>query len=39
MAVTSRFPDLASMEQIVAMGAVEGMQQAMSQIEAILAGA
>jgi uncharacterized protein YndB with AHSA1/START domain len=37
MAVTSRFPDLASMEQVVAMGAVEGMQQAMGQIAAILA--
>ena len=39
MTVASRFPSLEAMEQLVAMGMVEGMKEAMGQIDAILAGA
>lgn len=37
MSVTSRFSSTEQMEQVVAMGAVEGMTQAMGQIDALLA--
>ena len=37
MTVTSTFPSLAAMEQLVGMGMEEGMLAAMSQIEAVLA--
>jgi uncharacterized protein YndB with AHSA1/START domain len=37
MSIESTFPDAAAMEQILAMGAEEGMTQAMGQIDAILA--
>lgn len=37
MSITSRFATLEQMEQVVAMGAVEGMTEAMGQIDAILA--
>ena len=36
MTLTSRFPSLEAMEQVLSMGAEEGMQQALSQIDAIL---
>ena len=38
MTVTSRFATLAQMEQLVAMGMVEGMTLAMGQIDDILVG-
>jgi uncharacterized protein YndB with AHSA1/START domain len=38
MSVTSIFPSIEAMEQVLAMGAEEGMRQAMGQIDAILAG-
>jgi uncharacterized protein YndB with AHSA1/START domain len=37
MSIESTFPDAQAMEQILAMGAEEGMTQAMGQIDAILA--
>jgi uncharacterized protein YndB with AHSA1/START domain len=37
MSIESRFPDAASMEQVLAMGAEEGLTQAVGQIDAILA--
>jgi len=37
MAIESRFPSLAAMEQLVSMGMEEGMAAAMGQIDAILA--
>ena len=37
MTITSTFADLAQMEQVIAMGAVEGMREAMGQIDAVLA--
>jgi uncharacterized protein YndB with AHSA1/START domain len=37
MAIESRFPSLEAMEQVVAMGMEEGLTQAVSQIDAILA--
>jgi uncharacterized protein YndB with AHSA1/START domain len=37
MSIESTFPDAGAMEQILAMGAEEGMTQAMGQIDAILA--
>lgn len=37
MTITSTFATLAAMEQVLAMGAEEGMRQALGQIEAILA--
>ena len=37
MAIESRFPSLEAMEQLVNMGMEEGIQQAMSQIDGILA--
>ena len=37
MSVESTFPDAAAMEQVLAMGAEEGMTQALGQIDAILA--
>lgn len=37
MTITSTFPSLEAMEQLLEMGAAEGMRQALSQIEAILA--
>ena len=37
--IASRFPSLEAMEQLIAMGLEEGLQQAISQIDAILAGA
>jgi uncharacterized protein YndB with AHSA1/START domain len=37
MTMTSRFADLAAMEQLVAMGMEEGIRQAVGQIDAILA--
>jgi uncharacterized protein YndB with AHSA1/START domain len=39
MTIATRFPSLEAMEQLVAMGMEEGLQQAMGQIDAILAGA
>jgi uncharacterized protein YndB with AHSA1/START domain len=39
MTVTSRFATLEQMQQLVQMGMVEGIQQAMSQIDGILAAA
>ena len=39
MSIESTFPDAQAMEQILAMGAEEGMTQAMGQIDAILADA
>ena len=38
MVITSHFPTLEAMEQVLAMGQEEGMVQAIGQIEAILAG-
>ena len=37
--IVTRFPSLEAMEQLVAMGMEEGLQQALGQIDAILAGA
>lgn len=37
MTVTSRFPTLEALEQLVGMGMLEGMAQALGQIDAILA--
>ena len=37
MTITTTFPSLEAMEQLLEMGAAEGMQQALAQIEAILA--
>ena len=37
MSIESTFPDAAAMEQILAMGAEEGLTQAIGQIDAILA--
>jgi uncharacterized protein YndB with AHSA1/START domain len=37
MTIESRFPDVAAMEQLTAMGMEEGLQQALGQIDAILA--
>lgn len=37
MRITTHFPSLEAMEQVLAMGAAEGMQQALGQIDAILA--
>lgn len=37
--ITSRFPSLEAMEQLIAMGMEAGLQQAIGQIDAILAGA
>jgi uncharacterized protein YndB with AHSA1/START domain len=37
MSIESRFPDAAAMEQVLAMGAEEGLTQAVGQIDAILA--
>jgi len=37
MSIESTFPDAAAMEQVLAMGAEEGMTQALGQIDAILA--
>jgi hypothetical protein len=37
MSIESTFPDARAMEQILAMGAEEGMTQAVGQIDAILA--
>ena len=39
MTIATRFPSLEAMEQLVAMGMEEGLQQAMGQIDAILLGA
>ena len=39
MVITSHFPTLEAMEQLLAMGQEEGMVQAIGQIEGILAGA
>jgi uncharacterized protein YndB with AHSA1/START domain len=36
MAVTTRFPSLEAMEQLLAMGAEEGMREAMGQIDEVL---
>jgi len=36
MSIESVFPDTEAMEQILAMGAEEGMKQAIGQIDAIL---
>jgi hypothetical protein len=38
MTMTTRFPSLEAMEQLIGMGMEEGLQQAMGQIDAILAG-
>lgn len=38
MTIVSTFPTLEALEQIVAMGVIEGMTAAMNQIDAILAG-
>ena len=37
MAINSQFPSLEAMEQLIAMGMDEGMKEALSQIDAILA--
>jgi uncharacterized protein YndB with AHSA1/START domain len=37
--ISSQFPSLEAMEQMIAMGMEEGLREAMSQIDAILAGA
>jgi len=37
MTIESRFPDAEAMERILAMGAEEGLRQAIGQIDAILA--
>jgi hypothetical protein len=37
MAIESRFPSAAAMEQLLAMGQEEGMVAALSQVEGILA--
>ena len=37
MSIESRFPDLAAMEQLAAMGMEEGLREALGQIDAILA--
>jgi uncharacterized protein YndB with AHSA1/START domain len=37
--IVTLFPSLEAMEQLVAMGMEEGLQQALGQIDAILAGA
>lgn len=37
MTITSTFPDLAAMEQLVAMGMEQGLEEALAQIDAILA--
>jgi uncharacterized protein YndB with AHSA1/START domain len=39
MTIVSRFPSVEAMQQLIAMGMEEGLQQAMGQIDAILAGA
>jgi uncharacterized protein YndB with AHSA1/START domain len=39
MTTVTRFPSLEAMEQLIGMGMEEGMHEAMSQIDAILAGA
>jgi uncharacterized protein YndB with AHSA1/START domain len=39
MTITTRFPSLEAMEKLIGMGMEEGLQQAMGQIDAILAGA
>jgi uncharacterized protein YndB with AHSA1/START domain len=39
MTMTTRFPSLEAMEKLIGMGMEEGLQQAMGQIDAILAGA
>jgi hypothetical protein len=38
MTIQSIFPDAAAMEQLIAMGMEEGLRQAVSQIDAIVAG-
>jgi hypothetical protein len=38
MSIRSAFPSADAMEQVLAMGAEEGMKQAMGQIDSILAG-
>ena len=38
MAITSHFTSLDAMNQLIEMGAEEGMVQALGQIEAVLAG-
>jgi hypothetical protein len=37
MSIESRFPSTEAMDQVLAMGAEEGLQQAIGQIDAILA--
>jgi uncharacterized protein YndB with AHSA1/START domain len=39
MTIATRFPSIEAMEQLIGMGMEEGLQQAMGQIDAILAGA
>jgi uncharacterized protein YndB with AHSA1/START domain len=39
MTIATRFPSLEAMEKLIGMGMEEGLQQAMGQIDAILAGA
>jgi uncharacterized protein YndB with AHSA1/START domain len=39
MTMSTRFPSLEAMEQLIGMGMEEGLQQAMGQIDAVLAGA
>jgi uncharacterized protein YndB with AHSA1/START domain len=39
MTMVTRFPSLEAMEQLIGMGLEEGLQQAMGQIDAVLAGA
>lgn len=39
MTIQSRFPSLDAMEQLLAMGMEEGLQEAMGQIDGVLAGA
>jgi uncharacterized protein YndB with AHSA1/START domain len=38
MTMTTRFPSLEAMEKLIGMGMEEGLQQAMGQIDAVLAG-
>jgi uncharacterized protein YndB with AHSA1/START domain len=39
MTITTRFPSLEAMEQLLGMGMAEGMQEAVGQIDGVLAGA
>jgi hypothetical protein len=38
MSIENRFPSTEAMEQVLALGAEEGLKQAVGQIDAVLAG-